>query len=211
MTAARIEWDERRFHRELEILPSPQSDNEKRLKSARQCTSVDTRARIYIGGSSRGVARGVPCSSTNQNGDRYFRGMQEASLHPVESAINPDTRLVATNPLYLRYIRRRGGRRGGWYYNADLCLERDRSRSSTSWIKEYLEVLWRQSWLEDSGSKQSRVWKVMEDKIRGGEGGMGGRGWWVYSHDSALRSLRTCLLNFYHEHLHFYRPPRRRS
>lgn len=25
--------------------------------------------------------------------------MQEASLHPVESAINPDTRLVATNPL----------------------------------------------------------------------------------------------------------------
>lgn len=139
-----------------------------------------------------------------------FPGAQ-ASLHPVESAINPDTRLVATNPLYLRYIRRRGGRRGGWYYNADLCLERDRSRSSTSWIKEYLEMLWRQSWLEDSGSKQSRVWKVMEDKIRGGEGGMGGRGWWVYSHDSALRSLRTCLLNFYHEHLHFYRPPRRRS
>lgn len=53
--------------------------------------------------------------------------------------------------------------------------------------------------MEDSGSKQSRVWRVMEDKIREGRGMEEGG-------DSALRSLRTCLLNFYREDLHFYTP-----
>lgn len=53
--------------------------------------------------------------------------------------------------------------------------------------------------MEDSGSKQSRVWRVMEDKIREGRGMEEGG-------DSALRSLRTCLSNFYREDLHFYTP-----
>lgn len=99
----------RRFHREFEILPSPLTDNERRLKS---------RSPMYICGYTRAdlhwsflegcSTRGVPRIKTETD----ISGGAGIVAPRRDPAINSDTRLVATNPLYI-FDTFEGGRRGG--------------------------------------------------------------------------------------------------